>query len=75
MEKHDYMNDPRLDDMKDAALQVREVYAWRLAEQDAKRGMTQEQEDAYYATMRKEVNEFCAERGIKLKYTQPVVTV
>jgi len=74
MQKVYIMNDPRLDDMKDAPLPVREVYAWRLAEQDAKQGMIQEERKAYYAAARKEIDEFCAARGIKIKYAQPAVT-
>jgi len=61
---HDYMNDPRLDEYKDAPPPLREVRAWRLAEQDAKQGMTREQRKAYYEESRKETEAL----GFKFKY-------
>jgi hypothetical protein len=67
IENHDYLNDPRLDEFKDHPLPAREVYAWRLAVQDEKRGMSPEQAEAYYEEARKETEAFCALRGIRLK--------
>jgi len=76
MEKVDYMNDPRMDDMKDAPFPLRQVYAWRLSVQDKKQGMTPEQRKAYYEDSQKRVDAFfCAEHGIKLKYAESAVTV
>ena len=69
------LDDPRLDDMRNAPLPVQEVYAWRLTVQDKKRGMTPEQRKAYYKGVRERTDAFCAERGFKLKYAEPAVTV
>jgi len=74
MEEHDYMNDPRMEDLKDAPFPLRQVYSWRLAVQDKKEGMTPEQIRAYYETSQKETDARCAELGIKLNYMEPVAT-
>jgi len=70
----DYMNDPRMSDLKDEPLPVQEVHAWRLAVQDEKQNMTPEQKEAYYKTMREETDAFCARYGIHLKYAKSTVT-
>ncbi len=70
MEISDYLNDPRMADLKDEPFPVQEVYAWRLAVQDAKQGMTPDQKEAYYEAARKETDAFCAKHGIKLKYAE-----
>jgi hypothetical protein len=64
MKNIDYMKDPRMSELKDAPLPVQEVYAWRLAVQDAKKGMTPKQIDAYYEASRKETDAFCAKHGL-----------
>jgi hypothetical protein len=69
----DYMNDPRMSDLKDEPLPVQEVHAWRLAVQDKKQGMTPEQEKAYYEAARNRTDAFCARHGIRLKYAKPTV--
>jgi len=73
MKEHDYMNDPRLDEFKDAPLPLREVRAWRLAVQDRTEGMTPEQRKAYYKGVRERTDAFCAEHGFKLKYAESAV--
>ena len=73
MTEIDHMDDPRMDQYKDLPLPFREVRSWRLAEGDAKRGMTWEQRKAYNEALQKEINAHCAERGIKLKYAESVV--
>jgi len=70
MERTEYM-----DDLKDAPLPLRQVYAWRLSVQDKKRGMTPEQREAYYEASRKRVDAFCEKHGIKLRYAESAVTV
>ena len=70
MKEVDYMNDPRMYDLKDEPLPVQEVHAWRLAVQDEKRDMTPEQIKAYYKAARDETNAFCARHGIHLKYAE-----
>ena len=69
----DYMNDPRMFDLKDEPLPIREVHAWRLAEQDEKQNMTPEQEEAHYKAVRDETDAFCARHGIYLKYVKPTI--
>ena len=68
------LDDPRLDDMRHTPLPVREVYAWRLAVQDEKQGMTQGQIKAYYEASRKETDAICDGLGIKIKYAKSAVT-
>jgi len=75
MNEFDCMSDPRMSDLKDAPLPVREVYAWRLAVQDRTHGMTPEQEEAYYEGVRERTDALCAEHGIKLSYIESAVTV
>jgi len=70
----DYMSDPRLDDLKDAPLPLRETYACRLMAQDRKKGMTPEQIKAYYEASRKETDAICDGLGIKLKYAEAAIT-
>jgi len=70
MGKVDYMDDPRMEKFKGEPLPAQEVRAWRLAVQDEKRGMTREQEKAYYEEARKRTDAFCAKHGIKLKYAE-----
>ena len=74
MKEHDYMNDPRLDEFKDAPLPLREVRAWRLAVQDRTQGMTLEQKDVYYDGVRERTDAFCAKHGLKLKYAESAAT-
>jgi len=74
MAEIDYLNDPRLDEFKDAPLPLREVRAWRLEIQDEKRGMTLEQRMDYYEEAQKRTDAFCEERGITLKYAESAVT-
>ena len=65
----DYMNDPRMAEIADEPLPVREVHAWRLMEQDEKQGMSEEEREAYYEESREQTKAFCAKHGIKLNYT------
>ena len=71
----DYMNDPRMEDLRDAPLPVQETYACRLAVQDRKRGMTAEQIDVFYEESRRETEAICDKLGIKLDYMEAPVTV
>ena len=66
MKDHDYMTDPRMDEFRHLPYPVQEVRAWRLAAQDAKRGMTWEQKKAYYADLRKELEA----EGFTFKYAK-----
>jgi hypothetical protein len=73
MNGHNYLNDPRLDDLKNEPLGIREVYAWRLAEQDRIQNMTDEQLDSYYDEVQKEIDAECEELGINFKYADTAV--
>jgi len=66
MKDHDYMNDPRMEEFGHLPYPLQEVRSWRLAAQDAKEGMTWEQEKAYYANLRKELEDM----GFKFKYAE-----
>lgn len=68
MKRVDYLNDPRMSDLKDEPLPLREVYAWRFAVQDQTQGMTPAQRNAYYEASRERTEAFCAKHGIQLKY-------
>jgi hypothetical protein len=69
----DYMNDPRMAELADEPYPVREVHAWRLKAQDAKRGMSDEQLTAYYKKSREEIDSFCDKHGIpRLKWADTV---
>jgi len=69
----DYMNNPRMEDLKDAPLPVRETYACRLAVQDRKRGMTPDQIDTYCEESRREVDAVYDKLGIRLNYIEASV--
>jgi len=75
MEKHDYMNDPRMEEFRHLPYPIQEVRAWRLEAQDETEGMTWEQKETYYDEVLKENDAFCEKHGIKLKYAEPAVTV
>ncbi|MDR2842407.1 MAG: hypothetical protein LBV52_04325 [Spirochaetaceae bacterium] len=64
----DYMNDPRMAELEGEPFEVRQVHAWRLEAQDAKKGMDSIQLRDYYKAMRAETDSFCAKHGFHLKY-------
>ena len=70
-----YMDDPRMSDLANEPIQVQEVHAWRLAEQDEKRNMNSEQKEAHYKAVRERTDTFCACHGIYLKYAESTVMV
>jgi hypothetical protein len=75
MKKVDYMNDPRMSELKGEPLPVQEVHAWRLAIQDKTENMTPAQREAYYKAAREKTDLFCAQHDIHLKYAKSAVTV
>ena len=64
----EYMNDPRMAEIADEPLPVREVHAWRLMVQDDKQGMSEEEREDYYAASMERADAFCAKHGIHLNY-------
>jgi hypothetical protein len=72
MKADDYMNDPRMADLANEPLPVREVHAWRLMVQDEKKGMNKEQREAYYRKSREQTDAECARSGFKLQYVETV---
>ncbi|GHT87120.1 hypothetical protein FACS1894137_13780 [Spirochaetia bacterium] len=62
------MDDPRMADLANEPLPVREVHAWRLQVQDEKQGMSGSQLEAYYKASRERTQSFCAKHGIHLNY-------
>ena len=64
----EYMNDPRMAEIADEPLPVKEVHAWRLMVQDEKQGMSGEERETYYDMNRERTEAFCARHGINLKY-------
>jgi hypothetical protein len=75
MKNGNYLDDPRMSELKNEPLPVQEVHAWRLAEQDEKQKITQIQREAHYEAMRERTESFCAEHGIHLNYAKTAVTV
>ena len=74
MKGANYMDDPRMADLKDEPLPVQEVHAWRLAVQDEKQNMTPAQRKAYYKAVREKTDSFCAQHGINLNYANVAVS-
>ena len=73
MAEVDDMKDPRMAKYRREPLPLREVRAWRLAEQDATEGMTWEQRKAYAAEARKRTDAYLAERGLPpFKYVDSI---
>ena len=68
MKSVDYLNDPRMSDLKDEPLPVQEVYAWRLAVQDKTQGMTPAQKETYYEAVQDRTESLCVKHGIRLHF-------